>query len=110
MSRKGRVAAPGFQRSCKDRWGRVAALSRHKAAPTGRCVNSGHPVRRNYRRKKGAPTKRPTSRVAHNEICQSSNAIASALHASIRAQSPFLIQLLSSIQVPPTHITLGSAM
>ena len=60
--------------------------------------------------KKGAPTKRPTSRVAHNEICQSSNAIASALHASIRAQSPFLIQLLSSIQVPPTHITLGRAM
>ncbi|GEM_PF-5416459 len=64
----------------------------------------------NSQAKKGAPTKRPTSRVAHNEICQSSNAIASALHASIRAQSPFLIQLLSSIQVPPTHITLGRAM
>ncbi len=70
----------------------------------------GHPARRNYRQKKGAPTKRPTSRVAHNEICQSSSAIASALHASIRAQSPFLIQLLSSIQVPPTHITLDRAM
>lgn len=40
----------------------------------------------------------------------SNNAIASALQASMRAQSPFLIQLLSSIQVPPTHITLGSAM
>lgn len=62
------------------------------------------------RQKKGAPTKRPTSRVAHNEIGQSSSAIASALQASMRAQSPFLIQLLSSIQVPPTHITLGSAM
>ncbi|PYC26178.1 hypothetical protein DMX06_05780 [Pseudomonas mosselii] len=35
MSRKGCAAAPGFQRSRKDRRGRFAALSRRKAAPTG---------------------------------------------------------------------------
>ncbi|NWL06146.1 hypothetical protein DM807_09610 [Pseudomonas hunanensis] len=34
MSRKGCKAAPEFQRWCTSCWGRVAALSRHKAAPT----------------------------------------------------------------------------
>ena len=35
MSRKGRAAAPGFQLHLENCLGRVAALSRHKAAPTG---------------------------------------------------------------------------
>ncbi|PYC11241.1 hypothetical protein DMX06_25695 [Pseudomonas mosselii] len=34
VSRKGCAAAPGFQCCCKERRGRFAALSRHKAAPT----------------------------------------------------------------------------
>ncbi|AZL71814.1 hypothetical protein EI693_01340 [Pseudomonas oryziphila] len=34
VSRKGRSAAPGFQRESGDRRGCFAALSRHKAAPT----------------------------------------------------------------------------
>ncbi|PJI75612.1 hypothetical protein CXG50_13695 [Pseudomonas plecoglossicida] len=34
VSRKGREAAPGFSRHSKCCWGRFAALSRHKAAPT----------------------------------------------------------------------------
>ncbi|AVD91721.1 hypothetical protein C4Q27_04470 [Pseudomonas sp. SWI36] len=34
-SRKGRVADPGHQRPRRNCWGRFAALSRHKAAPTG---------------------------------------------------------------------------
>ena len=65
---------------------------------------------KNIRQEKGA-NQAPHKRCSTQQIqVQSSNAIASALHASIRAQSPFLIQLLSSIQVPPTHITLGWAM
>ena len=35
MSRKGRRAAPGIKHQCTNCWGRFAALSRHKAAPTG---------------------------------------------------------------------------
>ncbi|PYB97630.1 hypothetical protein DMX12_18165 [Pseudomonas sp. MB-090624] len=35
VSRKGRAAAPGFQQRFINCWGRFAALSRHKAAPTG---------------------------------------------------------------------------
>ncbi|AZL75853.1 hypothetical protein EI693_23335 [Pseudomonas oryziphila] len=31
---RGRVAAPGFQLRSRNCWGRSAALSRHKAAPT----------------------------------------------------------------------------
>ncbi len=95
-----------MQRSLGPRCGPFATQGRSH----GEMREFRPPCKAQLQAKKGAPTKRPTSRVAHNEICQSSNAIASALHASIRAQSPFLIQLLSSIQVPPTHITLGSAM
>ncbi|UPK88650.1 hypothetical protein E5221_28450 [Pseudomonas sp. A2] len=35
VSRKGCEAAPGFSRRCTNCWGCFAALSRHKAAPTG---------------------------------------------------------------------------
>ncbi|QCI15244.1 hypothetical protein E6B08_29510 [Pseudomonas putida] len=38
VSRKGCAAAPGFQRRCTNCWGRFAALSRHKAAPTRRAM------------------------------------------------------------------------
>ncbi|RRV49067.1 hypothetical protein EGJ09_04480 [Pseudomonas sp. p106] len=34
VSRKGRKAAPAFQAAELETWGRFAALSRHKAAPT----------------------------------------------------------------------------
>ena len=39
MPRKGCAAAPGFQRQCRKCRGRFAALSRRKAAPTGKGVN-----------------------------------------------------------------------
>ena len=100
MSRKARKAGPGISAAKLKMRARYARLSRRKAAPT----------QSRSAQKKGALTKRPISRAAHNEFNQSNNASASALHSVMRFQSPFLIQLLSSIQVPPTHITLFSAM
>ncbi|PLU86795.1 hypothetical protein CXG45_02505 [Pseudomonas plecoglossicida] len=41
MSRKGCAAAPGFQRRCTNCRGCFAALSRHKAAPTGSASAEG---------------------------------------------------------------------
>ncbi|PBJ94996.1 hypothetical protein CMV24_13705 [Pseudomonas plecoglossicida] len=35
MSRKGCIAAPAISTVAHQTWGRFAALSRHKAAPTG---------------------------------------------------------------------------
>ncbi|TFF34444.1 hypothetical protein E3U47_23390 [Pseudomonas sp. RIT623] len=41
VSRKGRKAAPAMSASSLRSWGCCAALSRHKAAPTGICVAPG---------------------------------------------------------------------
>ncbi|PJI75632.1 hypothetical protein CXG48_16955 [Pseudomonas plecoglossicida] len=40
MSRKGCKAAPAISTIAHQSWGRVAALSRHKAAPTGTATTS----------------------------------------------------------------------
>jgi len=100
VSRKGCAAAPRF------------VQRREIAGHATRAFRDARPLLHRAVRpqKKGALTKRPISRAAHNEFNQSNNASASALHSVMRFQSPFLIQLLSSIQVPPTHITLFSAM
>ncbi|TXI04397.1 MAG: hypothetical protein E6Q70_13425, partial [Pseudomonas monteilii] len=40
VSRKGCKAAPAILTVAHQPWGRVAALSRHKAAPTGTAITS----------------------------------------------------------------------
>ncbi|PYC23854.1 hypothetical protein DMX06_08415 [Pseudomonas mosselii] len=58
VSRKGCKAAPGSQRCCKDRRGRFAALSRHKAAPTGWRSTCRSGFSREHRRSRCHPPSR----------------------------------------------------